>query len=237
MAEFHCQVCDVAFTVPAEALARFPGWTPRFCSQHRSGSGGRAPANTVPKPAGSLAEPTRLPPGRAAGSTTFRSTRLASGGGSLTPAEVLERYHAGPRSGVFTDGGCSPNPGPGGWGFVHVEDGTIMGEGSGGDRATTNNRMEMSAIIAALKSLPADARVTLYSDSDLCVKTLTQWAKSWAARGWRKKDGEIKNLDLVQEAWALVQARPGVRLQWVKAHDGTRWNEYVDALATQARPR
>ena len=64
---------------------------------------------------------------------------------------------------------------------------------------------------------------------------ITKWARAWEARGWRKKDGEIKNLELVQEAYALVQQRPGVKLQWVKAHDGTRWNEYVDALATQAR--
>ena len=137
---------------------------------------------------------------------------------------------------VYADGGCDPNPGPGGWGVV-IQDPAGTVELHGGDRATTNNRMELSAIIAALRTLPADARTTIYSDSDLCVKTLTLWAKSWAARGWRKKDGEVKNLDLVQEAWSLVQALPGVRLQWVKAHDGTRWNEYVDALATQARPR
>jgi ribonuclease HI len=231
-------VCDVAFTVADDVLTRFPGWTPRFCMQHRGGNQGRPATggSSTPSSTGSRDQPTRLPPARAAGSTTFRSTRLGNGSATLSPTEVLERYHGGPQSGVFTDGGCSPNPGPGGWGFVHVQDGVILAEASGGDRATTNNRMEMSAIIAALRALPVDARVTLYSDSDLCVKTLTQWAKGWAARGWRKKDGEVKNLDLVQEAWALVQARPGVRLQWVKAHDGTRWNEYVDALATQARP-
>jgi ribonuclease HI len=66
------------------------------------------------------------------------------------------------------------------------------------------------------------------------VKTLTIWAKSWAAKGWRRKEGEIKNLDLVQRAYELTRAHPGVKLQWIKAHDGSRWNEYVDALATRA---
>ncbi|MSP90866.1 MAG: ribonuclease HI [Myxococcales bacterium] len=145
----------------------------------------------------------------------------------------MTTYFRGPQDGVFTDGGARPNPGQGGWGWVYVEAGRILAQGHGGDRQTTNNRMEMSAIIDALRHLPPDAATVLYSDSDLCIKTLTQWARGWEARGWRKKDGEIKNLDLVQQAWALVQERPHVRLQWIKAHDGSRWNEYVDALATE----
>jgi ribonuclease HI len=233
MAEFACQECGKAFEVGADKLEKFPGWTPRFCMSHRASAKAK-PTSGTPAKAPSDAAPAvqRLPPGNAAGSKTFRS----SGGSTvdLSPDEVLARYTSGPTTGVFTDGGARPNPGPGGWGFVYVEDGKIMAEGAGGDRKTTNNRMEMSAIIAALEHLPTDARVTIFSDSDLCVKTLTIWAKSWAAKGWRRKEGEIKNLDLVQRAYELARAHPGVKLQWIKAHDGSRWNEYVDALATRA---
>ena len=150
----------------------------------------------------------------------------------LRPDEVLERYTAGPKSGVFTDGSCEGNPGPGGWGFVWVDDDRIIAEANGADPDTTNNRMELAALIAAYRALPEDAEVTVYSDSQLCVNTVNEWAKGWEARGWRRKGGPIKNLELVQELYALAQARPGVRLQWIRAHDGSRWNEYVDALAT-----
>ena len=238
MAQFTCDECGVAFEVAEAALAKYPGWKPRFCNAHRK-SKGAAPAAPAGAPtpwqiASGAAAPAiqRLPPGRAAGSKTW------FGGGSgtdvvdLTPAEVLERFTQGPTDGVFTDGGARPNPGPGGWGFVYVKDGEIVAEDRGGERQTTNNRMELTAIIHALEHLPADTRTTVHSDSDLCVKTLTLWAKAWRARGWKRKDGEIKNLDLVQRAFELAQAHPGVKLQWTKAHDGTRWNEYADALAT-----
>lgn len=135
----------------------------------------------------------------------------------------------GPDTGVFTDGSCSPNPGPGGWGFVWVVDGTIVQEGSGDHPETTNNRMELTALIEALRVLPTDAEVTVYSDSNLCVKTLTEWAPTWERKGW---PADKKNLDLVRPALELVRARPGCRLQWIKAHVGYRWNEYADGLAT-----
>jgi ribonuclease HI len=77
-----------------------------------------------------------------------------------------------------------------------------------------------------------EEEITVYSDSDLCVKTINEWAAGWEARGWKRKSGPIKNLELVQELYALKQERPGVTLQWIKAHDGSRWNEYADALAT-----
>ncbi|MSQ42372.1 MAG: ribonuclease HI, partial [Dehalococcoidia bacterium] len=69
-------------------------------------------------------------------------------------------------------------------------------------------------------------------DSALAVNTLTQWAAAWERNGWRRRDGAVKNLDLVQEAYALARARPRVRIQWTRAHDGGRWNEYADALST-----
>ena len=150
----------------------------------------------------------------------------------LRPDEVLKRYTAGPKTGVFTDGSCEGNPGPGGWGFVWVEDDSIVTEDSGTDGDTTNNRMELAALIAAYRALPADADVDIYSDSQLCVKTVNEWAAGWKARGWKRKTGPIKNLELVRELYDLANAHPQARLQWIKAHDGSRWNEYADALAS-----
>jgi ribonuclease HI len=150
----------------------------------------------------------------------------------LTTDEVLQRYSGGPKSGVFTDGSCEGNPGPGGWGVVWVEDDAVVDQKSGVDASTTNNRMELAALIAAYQMLPADSAVTVYSDSQLCVKTVNEWAAGWEKRGWRRKSGPIANLELVQTLYALANAHPTVKLQWIKAHDGSRWNEYADALAS-----
>jgi len=144
---------------------------------------------------------------------------------------VLERYSAGPRTGVFTDGSCEGNPGPGGWGFVWVEDDAIVAQKSGRDPATTNNRMELTALIEAYRVLPPDAEITVYSDSELCVKTVNEWAAGWERRGWRRKTGPIANLPLVQALWAEAKRHPKATLRWIRAHDGSRWNEYADALA------
>jgi len=150
----------------------------------------------------------------------------------LAPEEVLHRYTAGPKSGVFTDGSCEGNPGRGGWGFVWVEDDRVLEERFGYDPETTNNRMELSALIAAYRLLEPDTEVTLFSDSQLCVKTVNEWAAGWEKRGWRRKSGPIANLELVQELYTLAQEHPRASLTWIKAHDGSRWNEYADALAT-----
>jgi ribonuclease HI len=144
---------------------------------------------------------------------------------------VLARYSAGPKSGVFTDGSCEGNPGPGGWGAVWVEDDVVRAERSGRDPATTNNRMELAALIAGYELLPADAAVTMYSDSQICVKTVNEWARGWEQRGWRRKGGAIANLEQVQRLWRLATAHPNVTLRWIRAHDGSKWNEYADALA------
>jgi ribonuclease HI len=151
----------------------------------------------------------------------------------LTPEEALARYDAGPKTGVFTDGSCEGNPGPGGWGYVWVEDDRIIAEDSGQDPATTNNRMELTGLIAAYKVLPADAEITLHSDSQLCVNTVNQWAAGWERRGWKRKTGPIANLELVKELYALAKAHPRAKLIWIKAHDGSKWNEYADALASR----
>ena len=121
---------------------------------------------------------------------------------------------------IFTDGGCSPNPGRGGWGFVAVQDGRSIKECYGGERDTTNNRMEITGIIKALLWLPPDAAATIVADSKLYVEVLSGnfHAKS--------------NLDLVERAQALVHERR-VQFRWTRAHCGERWNERADALATQ----
>lgn len=153
-------------------------------------------------------------------------------GALLSPEEVLKRHRGGPRTGVFTDGSCEGNPGPGGWGVVWVDDDRIVREAHGHDPQTTNNRMELRALIEAFQMLPADQEATLYSDSQLCVKTVNEWAAGWAARGWRRKTGPIANLEMVQELYALARSHPKAKLTWIRAHDGSRWNEYADALAT-----
>jgi ribonuclease HI len=151
----------------------------------------------------------------------------------LTPEEVLARYSAGPKTGVFTDGSCEGNPGPGGWGMVWVESDRIQAERAGHDPATTNNRMELTALIEAYRLLPKDAEIRVYSDSQLCVKTINEWAAGWESRGWRRKAGPIANLELVKELYALAGDHPRVTLHWIRSHDGSRWNEYADALANR----
>ena len=145
--------------------------------------------------------------------------------------KILEKFSEGPTTGIFTDGGASPNPGNGGWGFVHVINNEIVHQEYGGEPETTNNRMELTALIKALTYLPNDSKIDIYSDSNLCVKTINEWAINWEKRGWKKKDGEIANLTLVKELWALHKSHPNCKIQWIKAHNGWRWNEYVDALA------
>lgn len=188
--------------MPAAVAERYPGWVPPECSDCYGGGGGSR-----------------------RGSSSRREEHL-------TLLEVLEKYDDGPDTGVFTDGSAIPNPGPGGWGAVWVEDGEVIGQDHGHDPDTTNNRMELTAIIRGIELVPAGRPVTVHTDSRLAVDTLTQWAAGWERRGWKRKTGPIKNLDLVKQAWALVQARPEVELQWVKAHAGNRWNEYADSLAT-----
>jgi ribonuclease HI len=149
-----------------------------------------------------------------------------------TPEQVLERYHEGPKTGVFTDGSCDPNPGAGGWGYVWVEEDEILRKDCGREPNTTNNRMELTALIEAYKMLPSDGVFSVYSDSQLCVKTINEWAAGWEQRGWKRKTGPVENLDLVKQLYGLAKAKPDIELKWIRAHDGSRWNEYADALAS-----
>lgn len=210
---FTCNDCGKEFTLAESVLKKYPNWTPRQCMDCRPRGGGSAQATTRP-----------AAPAKRGGSVTRTQ--------DLSTAEVLMRFTAGPETGIFTDGSSRPNPGPGGWGAVYARDGKLVEERYGHEEWTTNNRMELTAMIAGLEMAPVDMAITVYSDSQLVVNTLTKWAKGWEARGWKRKEGEISNLDLVQRAWAIVQQKPHVRIEWIRAHDGSRWNEYADALST-----
>jgi len=154
----------------------------------------------------------------------------------MTTSEVLARFTEGPKTGVFTDGASEGNPGPGGWGALLVVDDQMVSQDYGSEAHTTNNRMELTAMIVGLRMVPADSPVDIYTDSQLVVNIITKWAAGWKEKGWKKKStGPIANLELVREAYALAQARPKANIQWIKAHMGNRWNEYADALATAYR--
>ena len=154
----------------------------------------------------------------------------------LTISQVRATFHGGPQTGVFTDGSSEGNPGPGGWGVVLVVDGQVVAQDYGSEPHTTNNRMELTAMIAGLTMIPADTPTDVYTDSELVVNILTKWAEGWKARGWKKKSsGPIANLELVKEAYELARAKPNANIRWIQAHSGYRWNEYADALATAYR--
>ena len=219
---FTCRTCGKEFELRQDVLDRYPGWTPRQCLDCR-GNGGRPAAAERPFSAAGMAKRTSSPVSRTKGR-------------DLTVAEVLDSFTDGPDTGVFTDGASEGNPGPGGWGAVYVVEGEVLDEAQGADPHTTNNKMELTALIAGLRMVPRDAEADVYTDSQLIVNIVTKWADGWKARGWTKKStGPIANLELVKEAHSLYQERPGVRLRWIKAHSGYRWNEYADALATSYR--
>ena len=159
-----------------------------------------------------------------------RSCRDAASGTATEANEGVD-----PDTGVFTDGGASPNPGPGGWGAVYVRKGTVVAESHGSDPDTTNNRMELTALIAALELVPEGTIAVVYSDSNLAVRTITEWAAGWEKRGWRRKSGPVENLDLVRRAYNGFRRRPEIELRWIKGHGSSRWNEYADALANRWR--
>lgn len=136
---------------------------------------------------------------------------------------------------IFTDGSCSGNPGPGGWGAILRFNGTEK-ELSGGADETTNNRMEMTAVIKALEALKRPCVVDLYTDSKYVMDGTTQWLRGWKARGWKTADRKpVKNVDLWERIDAQV-ARHQVTFHWVKGHAGHAENERVDVLARLATP-
>ena len=137
---------------------------------------------------------------------------------------------------IYTDGACSGNPGPGGWG-ARLEGPDGVNEISGGEAATTNNRMEMSAAIEALASLPDNSQVTLVTDSNYVKDGMTSWLANWKKRGWKTAAKKpVKNVDLWQALDAQCQ-RHQVEWRWVKGHSGHPGNERADELARVGRAR
>ncbi len=118
---------------------------------------------------------------------------------------------------------------------MYVIDDEIVAEAYGYGGETTNNRMELMALINAVDLVPVGTQVTVYSDSNLAVRTINEWAAGWERRGWKRKTGPVENLDLVKEAYAAFRARPELSLEWIRAHVGYRWNEYADELANRGR--
>ena len=134
---------------------------------------------------------------------------------------------------IFTDGACSGNPGPGGWGAILRYRG-VEKELSGSQPATTNNRMELTAAIAGLEALKRSCQVRLHSDSQYLRDGITKWIHAWKERGWRTADKKpVKNVDLWRQLDAAA-ARHQVAWEWVRGHAGHPENERADALARAA---
>lgn len=139
---------------------------------------------------------------------------------------------------LFTDGACLGNPGPGGWAFIlrRPDTGDPV-ESAGGEDRTTNNRMELTAVIRGLESLDAPTAVTLVGDSEYVLKGLTEWMPGWKRRNWRKADRKpVLNADLWKQLDDLMQ-RHEVRVQWVRGHTGHAENERCDELASAEASR
>jgi ribonuclease HI len=138
---------------------------------------------------------------------------------------------------IYTDGACKGNPGPGGWGVL-LRAGAQEKELWGGEPVTTNNRMEMMAVIQALKALKRPCRLTVYLDSEYVRKGITEWMAGWKARGWKTATkAPVKNVDLWQELDVLIAgAGHQIEWRWVKGHAGDPGNERADALANLGVP-
>ncbi len=137
---------------------------------------------------------------------------------------------------IYTDGACSGNPGPGGWAAILCYNGHEK-ELSGGEAVTTNNRMELTAVISALEALREPCEVELWTDSQYIARAINEgWLAGWKRRGWKRKEGELKNPELWQRLDALLNTH-SVSFNWVKGHDGQEQNERCDALAVAQRDK
>lgn len=140
---------------------------------------------------------------------------------------------------IYTDGGCTGNPGPGGWGAVILRDGEDVVELSGGEKTTTNNRMELMAVISVLEAVieadGLDIPIEIHTDSQYVQKGISEWMKGWIAKNWRTAAGKpVKNKDL----WVRLKDlndRMDVAWYWVKGHAGNEWNERCDVLVAEQR--
>ena len=153
---------------------------------------------------------------------TEKTPSVASKAPVLKPGTELE---------IWADGSCVKNPGPGGYGIIFKYQGHKW-EKAGGFRLTTNNRMEITGVLVALETLPAKCKVTIVSDSQYVVNSMTKgWAKNWKSKGWIKPGGKlVPNADLWQKMLALC-AKHKVEFKWIKGHDGSPENERCDQMA------
>jgi ribonuclease HI len=169
----------------------------------------------------------------------------------VVPLEQIERIDDGSASDeakpvvasagalrLFTDGACQGNPGPGGWGFIIKDgDGRELGRGSGGERPTTNNRMELTSVIRGLEMLEPTQAVKLITDSQYVAKGLSEWMAGWKKRGWKRKTAKglepVANEDLWRQLDELVASRRIVT-EWVRGHAGHPENEECDQMAVEA---
>ncbi len=137
---------------------------------------------------------------------------------------------------IYTDGACSGNPGAGGWGAVLLYK-EHKKEISGGQKATTNNQMELKAVIEALKILKKPSKIIIYTDSVYVKDGITKWIFNWKKNGWRSASKKpIKNIELWQELDEL-NSKHDVEYKWIKGHSGNKYNEIADQLAVNAVPR
>ena len=133
---------------------------------------------------------------------------------------------------IYTDGGCRPNPGAGGWAAILLYR-EQRRELSGAEHNTTNNRMELTAAVRALEALKRPCDVIVHTDSEYVKNGITTWMPGWKRNGWKRKDGALKNIDLWQRLDELTAAHR-IEWRWLKGHAGHEFNERCDALATQA---
>jgi ribonuclease HI len=135
---------------------------------------------------------------------------------------------------IYTDGACKGNPGPGGWGVLLKSDGSEK-ELFGGELGTTNNRMELTAVIRALQALKRPCQVVLHADSQYVLKGITEWLAGWKAKGWKTAAKQpVKNVDLWKQLDDLVaNTEHKIEWRWVRGHDGDPGNERADALANR----
>ncbi len=142
---------------------------------------------------------------------------------------------------IFTDGGCQGNPGPGGWAYVIRADGKTI-EGSGYHPSTTNNRMELTAVLEALKQMDAHPEwaslgITLSTDSQYVQRGITQWVLAWVRSGWKTSARKpVKNVDLWMDLWERSRRR-AIAWKWVMGHSGNPWNERCHSLVEDAVKR
>lgn len=132
---------------------------------------------------------------------------------------------------IYTDGSCDPNPGPGGWAAIII-DGGIMTEIKGSDSESTNNRMELTAAIEALKTLEKSRPVKLFTDSQYLQKGVTDWLENWKSRNWKRKGGKLANIDLWKALSREIEQRK-ITWRWIRGHVGHPYNERADRLAQE----